>query len=769
MSYDIKVLNHSNLSLIGTLENVINAEIYEVINDQYTADIQMAENIFPSFLHYPNLVEIDGDYFIIAGVDKQRDQSKAIKLMLEHVSYVLNNPSEAPFVAEDEEEFYEGSPRSIISQCWGMNGFKIIDLAGGYYYYRPSAKGGRSRINEFARQNGLEVEYNKFVITIHNRRGANKNLKLEVGKNIQSITQKIDLDENFLFEYAHEVDIIDFSKMSGSQQQEIASAELGDTVRMIDTDLAIDATERIVGKRYNPLFKEVPKLDVGQVIRDIVNVMNEDKEYEEKEDPTLNYFLQSWQMGKINCMALDGIELGEEEILPDNISTSIDYYIQGELKGMSLKVKPQYSKYHVYISEWYEDNQYEEYKLEKIADVMSNWTFPIPKMQAISITISEVPLEQLNPEIHKVRDYAVKFNKVYIAPLREFKIGKNNMLGNSSLLIDTEGENLELDHFSVKLNYHLMQEYGGIKLSLRPEFRNYKINIVTFGSDGVPFVYDYETIRDQLPNWKLPREGAEYLVVSISEVPNSQFDPTVHKNVMYGVAFEKIPFEPLFELRIGEVNCLQLNGVSVPASPSLNAIQAEIFYKALLEHNGLRLKLLRKYRSYYVSIRTYSSKGIRTVRSYESIKDWTFPRRNVMYMVISILEKPPSEFDSSKHRQAWYAIRFTAQNDEVVDPGLLGPTYYLESETVSADSEGAEFLFTTSYDEVISVTTGIGQVEQAEPIAALWELIKDAEDKYIGVKINLIGLESGSVDISVQAMCQEGTEEEEEEGEGDDV
>jgi len=292
MSYDIKVLNHSNLSLIGTLENVINAEIYEVINDQYTADIQMAENIFPSFLHYPNLVEMDGDYFIIAGVDKQRDRSKAIKLMLEHVSYILNNPSEAPFVAEDEEEFYEGSPRSIISQCWGMNRFQIIDLAGGYYYYRPSAKGGRSRINEFARQNGLEVEFNKFVITIHNRRGANKSLKLEVGKNIQSITQKIDLDENFSFEYAHEVDIIDFSKMSGSQQQEIVSAELGDTVRMIDTDLAIDATERIVGKRYNPLFKEVPKLDVGQVIRDIVNVMNEDKGYEEKEDPT--YRVGKW-------------------------------------------------------------------------------------------------------------------------------------------------------------------------------------------------------------------------------------------------------------------------------------------------------------------------------------------------------------------------------------------------------------------------------------------------------------------------------------------
>ncbi|GAB0169487.1 hypothetical protein LSPCS325_29240 [Lysinibacillus sp. CTST325] len=81
-----------------------------------------------------------------------------------------------------------------------MDGFQVVDLAGGYYYYRPSAKGGRSRINEFARQNGLEVEYNKFVITIYNRRGANNKLVLEVGKNIQSITQKIDLNENFSYD-----------------------------------------------------------------------------------------------------------------------------------------------------------------------------------------------------------------------------------------------------------------------------------------------------------------------------------------------------------------------------------------------------------------------------------------------------------------------------------------------------------------------------------------------------------------------------------------
>ncbi|WP_107951371.1 hypothetical protein [Lysinibacillus parviboronicapiens] len=753
MSYRIRVLNNSSLTLIGTLEHVINIEIYEVINDQFTADIQIAENTFPSFLHYPNLLEIDGDYFIIASIDKQRDNGKEIKLMLEHVSYELNNPSAAPFVAEDEEEFYEGSPGSIISQCWGNGAFQIVDQAGGYYYYRPSARGGRSRMNEFARQNGLEMEYTKFTITIRNRRGANNGLVLEVGKNIRSITEKIELNDSFAIEYAHEVDIIDFSKMTGSQQQAIASANLGDTVTMIDRDLAIYASERIVGKRYNPLFKEVPQLDVGQVIRDIVNIINNDEKEEEKEeDPSVNYFLQSWQIGSINCMALSGIELDEEDILPDDISASIDYYIEGEFKGMSLTVKPPYSNYHVYIGEWYEDNRYEEYKLASVASVMNTWTLPKPKMEAISITISEVPLENLNPEIHKFRDYAVKFNKAYIDPLREFKIGKKNMLGESGLLIDTEGEDLELDDFSTKLNYHLMQEYEGVKLSLRREFNQYTVSIMTFSGDGIPFVHDYESIKDQLPNWKLPREDAEYLLIVVSEVPFSQFNPKVHKNVVYGVAFEKIPFEPFYQIRVGDINCLQLSNVMLPPSPALNEIQAEIFYQDLQQFEGLRITLQREFRHYYVRVTTYSRKGVATVRQYEEIMDWNYPRLTVVYMVIEAFEKPPSVFNPTKHKQACYGFKFTEQSDEPIENN---DAYYLESETVTTSSTGARFDFTVPYDQVISVTLGVGQTDQTSPVTAHWSLVQDAEGLFTGVFVHVKGL-VGMIDVSVQAVCHEG-------------
>ncbi|KYG90020.1 hypothetical protein A0U40_09865 [[Bacillus] sp. KCTC 13219] len=759
MSYAINVLNPS-LTVVGTLSNIKNAEIYEVINNQYVADVEIVENTFPSFLQYPNMLEIDNDYFMIADIDKQRDNSKSIKLSLEHISYKLNDPSLAPYIPVDEngetlEEFYEGDIYQVIGQIWGgINQFTIGTNVAGYFYYRPSAKGGRSRIQEFARQNGLEVEYNKFSIYIWGRRGANKGLELRVGENVRSVSQKITLNDEFYIEYAHEVDIIDFSKMPGQYHAAIASADIGDTVRIIDTDLAIDALERIVAKRYNPMFKQIPKLDVGQVMRDIVNVINEkDEDKEQKEDPAANYFLRNWTIGDVNCMELSGIELDEDEVLPDGISANINYYIQGEKKSMSLAVKSQYSNYYVYIGEWYEDNTYVEYQLSDVASSIGTWELPKPKMQAISVTVSEVPLESFNPAQHKLRDYGIKFNKAYIEPLREFKIGRHNLLA-SNTTVDTEDGNIEIDDFKHTITYNLMEENEGVKLSLNREYSNYKIYITIYNSEGNTTTYDYDAIKDQLANWKLPRLNAEYLLVTVQEKPNAEFNPAQHKKIHYGIKFEQVPIAPLYSCKIGAIECLNLSGFEVAQSPALNEIQCEIFYEELDELDGLNITLKRDYRTYKVYITTYNNKGVATSRDYDSIKNWTFPRKTVMYMYIEILEVERGEFNPTKHRRAQYAVRFTQRDNDLLDP--LGPQDYLEYETVTAAA--ATFMFENAYDELISVTTGIGQHESEGHITAYWQPIEE-DEKIIGIDVTLQGDIDSDVKISIQAVCRLGVEE----------
>lgn len=755
--YIVELINRQTLQKIKDVEILDEPRVKKEINAAFTFEFE-AHYSAKSDFNKNTLIKVDGQYFQIARVVKNRSASITLKIYCEHISYELID-------IEDGAEEYDGTAQYMITSILSNTKFTLVNCISTIsMYYKPSTGETRKRLIDIANLFGGELVFDNYNVSLVYGLGQSKGLKIEFGVNLLGATEEIDFIENT---NAYEIDLVDLSEVQG-YELDFSSAELGDTIRIVDSVLGIDTTERIIAIERNPFKPQLPQVTVGSYMRDLTVYIKEEEKEEEEPDPTVSYFLQNWHIGKVNCLQLNSVELGEDSILPDNISASVDFYIEGEHKGMSLEVKPQYRNYHIYISEWYEENHYEEYKLENIAGVIGTWNFPKPKLQAISITICEVPLENYDPEIHKLRDYAVKFNKVYIDPLREFRIGKKNVMGLNSL-IDTKGENLELDDFSAKLDYHLMQEFVGVKLSLRREFDSYKVMIITMDTDGVPQMYDYDAVKDQLSNWKLPREDAEYLLISISEVHTSDFDPTIHKNVLYGIKFEKVPFEPLYEFRIGEVNCLQLNGASVAPSPALNTIQAEIFYKELNEQIGLRVVLLREYRSYYIGITTYDEKGKGRSRDYNDITDWTFPRKTVMYMVVSILEVPPDEFDSSKHKQAWYAVKFTEQNNEI--PENTGG-YYIESETVKASGE-AQFDFTIPYNEIVSVTLGVGQVEQEEPVVAYWSLIEDetdGESVYTGVLVDVKGLVSGEVDVSMQAVCYEAPlelEEDPEEGEND--
>lgn len=332
--------------------------------------------------------------------------------------------------------------------------------------------------------------------------------------------------------------MVDLSKVPGYGY--LTTVNLGDGISVIDPVLEINVSYRVLSRERNPFQKINPRVQIGNLIRDFTDYIREDIEEKEEEDPTINYFLQSFQIGKVNCMALSGVELDAEDVLPWGISASVDYYIEGEHKGLTLSVKPQYANYHVTIVEYYEDDAYEEYDLSNIAGAIKDWAFPKPNMTGFAVTVSEVPLNELDPEIHKFRDYGVKFNKVYIDPLRELKIGKKNVLGMNPI-VDPENGNVELSDFSATINYSLMNEHKGMKLSLRREFQNYKVYIVLLDSDGNSTKYDYETVKDQIGTWDFPNQNAEYALVVIQEKPDGEFNTTKHKKVIDVVARNSEP------------------------------------------------------------------------------------------------------------------------------------------------------------------------------------------------------------------------------------
>ncbi|KGR88397.1 hypothetical protein [Lysinibacillus odysseyi] len=767
MSYSIRVLNSGASTEVGKLQNIVDAEVYEVINDQYTADVEIAENKFPPFLQYPNLLEIEGDYFIIAGIDKQRNNSKSIKLNLEHISYLLNDPFAAPYVVEGEEEIYEGSPGDILPRVWGMGVFQLVDLAGGYYQYRPSAKGGRSRINEFARQNGLEVEYKQFSVIIHPQRGANKGLILEVGKNIESIQQKIDLNDNFALEYAHEVEIIDFSKMTGAQKRDIASAELGDTVTMIDTDLAIHAVERIVGKRYNPLFKEIPQLDVGQIIRDYVSYEEEKKDEKEEEDKG---HLAQFKVGKIDCLAL------EDKI--DAKSAVLDYIKDTSLQGVipSADVELTENQTGVFASL---KSDYSSHKLTAIITTETDsglttnfYELPNPTVSSlvlpqknisvsVTLVITKVPFADLvNGKVPIVEDgenatfieaYGVRFliNDNADGFLEHFKVGTVDAL----TFDDIECTDAVKAYIKgQKLHPHALWEYEteklkGIYASLKEQYKNHYLTFIhtkivasktTTEVRKMPFanarIMEVPTAKDDSVIMVITKEPYESLTAA-----------NVDKSFIkaFGIRFQiGKPGKSywLSEFRIGDVDCLAMEGVQIE-SPNSADILAEIEYSKEAEFTGLFLSLKEEYKDATITVKNQSGASI----NYNA--PTVLPNGNTAIIVTL----------TKGQEKQYYGVKFNYTKQYREDQ------YRIEFATCPLSNDMSyQFDNVDGYDEVKSITTGvIGDTGLSTPIILVAKA-KETNAKYTSVEIkaNWGEGEMPDVEVSMQAICLlKGTEE----------
>lgn len=690
MTYSINVLNPQAVK-IGELKGVTKAEIYEVINNQYVADVLLSTNTYPSFLHFPNMLEIDNDYFIIADIGKQRDRSKSVSLSLEHVSYLLNNPMYAPFVPEDEDEYYEGSVEQIINQLWGgMGQFNItVEGIGGYFNYVPSTSGGRSRIQEFARQYGFEVIYNKFNITIRSRRGSNKGLLLEVGKNIRSISQKITLNDDFYIEYAHEVDIIDFSKMSGEQYVNIASAELGDTVRMIDKDLAIDATERIVAKRYDPLFKQIPQLDVGQVVRDIINVLNKDEDEKKEEDD--GALLTSFRLGDVNALPLMSDERSAvidyiTNTTLQGIIPSADIEVIANKKGISASLKSGVNRHlTAMITTETESGIIASFKPMPSAE-LTNLVLPGNNTSvSVVMIITSVPFADLASGLIPVESEEEDFKSPLIGAygvrvlindnadgyLNNFKIGDVNVLG----IDESDATDVVIDFIKgnttqpiAKTVYEVPgSKLKGIYASLKANYKNYYLTFL-YSTKDEKGNWTVETRKMPFTNARIfttPRVKDDSVIMIITKEP---FESLNAANVgssfikAFGLRLQMAKEIFLDEFKIGNVDMLFAEGLEIE-NDSLASIKAELVFTKQDEFTGVFLKLKQAYSGYTISVREYTAKGSTIATYSDTHKTKKYPN-NLVALTVTVSKDGEKQIFGVKFQTDFSGVITIKNRDE---------------------------------------------------------------------------------------------------------
>lgn len=246
----MKLLN-SNLSFKNNIDNVTDAEITEAINEEYTLSFSVIADSVSPFLTDAYIVECDDDYFDIA---KVQDYRKGAALMLdvdcEHISYRLNDEQ------YDREYFTEdGTPAYILGKILESTGFTVgtVEFSTVVTYSAQEKLSARALLMEFASLIGAEIKFSKFTISFLQKRGQIRGREFKIGKNITGIKRDIDYKSKTEGnpKVAYDVDIVELRTLP--EFGNLEAFELGETIRLLDTDMGIDTTVRVVKYSYNPV------------------------------------------------------------------------------------------------------------------------------------------------------------------------------------------------------------------------------------------------------------------------------------------------------------------------------------------------------------------------------------------------------------------------------------------------------------------------------------------------------------------------------------
>ena len=295
MSYTVDLLNRSTLTKIKEIEIVNEPLIHEEINGSFTLDFE-AHYTAKNDLTNDVLVAVDGKYFKIAKVIKSRNDSITLSVHCEHVSYELI----IDFELTDEME-YESDAETMIREFLRGTRFNLVYcIPTGIRYYNTKTLDIRNRLFEVADLFGGELIFDNYNISLVEQRGSNKGLSVELGVNLIGVTEEKNFVEN---KTAYELDLVDLSNVSG-YELDFSSAEIGDTITIIDNVLGINTTERIIAIDYNPFKKALPSVTVGDYIRDLTEYLKPEpeEEDEDKEEKGIKSFFKQFKIGGVDML-----------------------------------------------------------------------------------------------------------------------------------------------------------------------------------------------------------------------------------------------------------------------------------------------------------------------------------------------------------------------------------------------------------------------------------------------------------------------------------
>jgi hypothetical protein len=260
----IKILD-SSLNRQAILKEVIEPNRFEEINGENTLTFSaVLDEKASTYITEDSIIEIDDDYFDLVYYSKNQneDGTLTIDVEAEHISYRLNNYSLEYFAKT-------GTPADILAELLDGTAFTIgtVELTDSVTYSTQEEMTKRQILMEFIKSIGGEVDFNQFEISIVTHRGNTSPRILTSGRNIRIISKifnKRETDEigNPLVAYTCEP----------IQPTETPLA-LGDEILLVQKDLGIQETLRIVRLGYDPYNPLTAEIEMANFISGIEDQM----------------------------------------------------------------------------------------------------------------------------------------------------------------------------------------------------------------------------------------------------------------------------------------------------------------------------------------------------------------------------------------------------------------------------------------------------------------------------------------------------------------
>lgn len=514
------IIRDSTLNELTRIQNVINPIISEQVNAHYTFSFDTIVDENMQYLNNKHIIEVDDDYFRIARVVKSRDTSiMSVTVECEHISYDLLDNDEYPMPFEE----YEGNVEFMAHELLNGTPFSIGKFEGaGYYFIKPNSDNIRGTLIELANLIGCELEYDKFTINFLNRRGVVSNQKFKLGENLIGVTEEIDYTGGYPRK-ALEVDVVDLSQVPGYEY--LLTIGLGDTVTTIEPILNINETLRIVSKEYNPFQKINPRVQIGNVLRDITDYLKE-----EDETPT-DLGLKEFKIGDVDCLSLSGVEITEsyrkylEDGTPFEVTATVEYPTLEGLTGLFVERSNNF--FGIRVKEI--NNGITTDYFYKDLDSLKTRKYPSTEDTVVLVIISYVSIDYLTAN-DEFKVYAVKFGEGESDTdnywLSEFRIGDINCLALSGVQMQSAD-----DEPTAVIEYEELRQHEGLFLTLKEEYADYLLTI----TDG-DYTFD-DNDKENMHKIQFPVGENTKLVIIVSNLDNTEHQ-------YFGVKFVEKEPEP---------------------------------------------------------------------------------------------------------------------------------------------------------------------------------------------------------------------------------